>query len=182
MKDVPCSHNKNQGYDVVIIKITSVQFNHSVMSDFLQPHGLQHARLSCPLPTPGVYSNSCPLSWWCHPTISSSVVPSPPAFNLQNNIRKVKRQGEGKSLHQSPRWAKSMLGYILFVERLVNFMELWKEVLFQQAWMGWESRRKGNVLWAQQGGGHSGETEHIALLWHERIHWKIFFERCWRVN
>ena len=108
--------------------------------------------------------------------------PSPPAFNLQNNIRKVKRQGEGKSLHQSPRWAKSMLGYILFVERLVNFMELWKEVLFQQAWMGWESRRKGNVLWAQQGGGHSGETEHIALLWHERIHWKIFFERCWRVN
>ena len=108
--------------------------------------------------------------------------PSPPAFNLQNNIRKVKRQGEGKSLHQSPRWAKSTLGYILFVERLVNFMELWKEVLFQQAWMGWESRRKGNVLWAQQGGGHSGETEHIALLWHERIHWKIFFERCGRVN
>ena len=39
------------------------------------PHGLQHARLPCPLPIPGVYSNSCPLSQWCHPTISSSVVP-----------------------------------------------------------------------------------------------------------
>ena len=41
----------------------------------LWPHGLQHARLPCPSPTPGAYSNSCPLSWWCHPTISSSVVP-----------------------------------------------------------------------------------------------------------
>ena len=51
------------------------------MSDFLQPHGLQHIRLPCLSPTPGVYSNSCPLSWWCHPTISSSVIPSPPAFN-----------------------------------------------------------------------------------------------------
>ena len=45
------------------------------MSDSLQPHGLQHARPPCPSPTPGVYSNSCPLSWWCHPTISSSVLP-----------------------------------------------------------------------------------------------------------
>ena len=45
------------------------------MSDSLRPHRLQHARLPCPSPTPGAYSNSCPLSWWCHPTISSSVVP-----------------------------------------------------------------------------------------------------------
>ena len=45
------------------------------MSDSLQPHGLQHDRLPCPSPSPGVCSNSCPLSQWCHPTISSSVVP-----------------------------------------------------------------------------------------------------------
>ena len=45
------------------------------MSDSLWPHGLQHARLPCPSPTPGVYPNSCPSSRWCHPTISSSVVP-----------------------------------------------------------------------------------------------------------
>ena len=50
-------------------------FSHSVLSEFLWPHGLQHARLPCPSPSPGVYSNSCPLSGWCHPAISSSVVP-----------------------------------------------------------------------------------------------------------
>ena len=50
-----------------------VQFSHSVMSDSLQPHESQYATPPCPSPTPGVYSNSCPLSWWCHPTISSSV-------------------------------------------------------------------------------------------------------------
>ena len=56
-------------------QFSSVQFSHSVMSDSLRPHGLQHARPPCPSPTPGVYSNSWPLSWWCHPTISFSVVP-----------------------------------------------------------------------------------------------------------
>ena len=53
----------------------SVQFSRSVVSNSLQSHGLQHTRLPCPSPTPGAYSNSCPLSQWCHPTISSSVVP-----------------------------------------------------------------------------------------------------------
>ena len=55
----------------------SVQFSHSVVSDSLQPHESQHTRPPCPTPwpTPGVYSNSCPSSQWCHPAISSSVVP-----------------------------------------------------------------------------------------------------------
>ena len=51
------------------------QFSRSVVSGSLQPHGPQHARPPCPSPTPRVYSNSCPLSQWCHPTISSSVIP-----------------------------------------------------------------------------------------------------------
>ena len=55
--------------------IFTVQFSCSVVSDSLQPHGLQHSRPPCPSPTPGVYSNSCPSSQWIHPTISSSVVP-----------------------------------------------------------------------------------------------------------
>ena len=53
----------------------SVQFSHSVVSDSLRSHESQHARPPCPSPTPGVYSNSCPSSRWCHPAISSSVVP-----------------------------------------------------------------------------------------------------------
>ena len=52
-----------------------LQFSCSVVSDSLRPHGLQHAKPLCPSPTPRVYSNSCPLSWWCHPTILSSVTP-----------------------------------------------------------------------------------------------------------
>ena len=59
-----------------------VQFSHSVMSNFLRPHESQHARPRCLSPTPGVYSNSCPLSRWRHPTISSSSSPSPLALSL----------------------------------------------------------------------------------------------------
>ena len=55
-------------------KSSLVQFS-PVMSDSVRPHGLQHARPPCPSPTPGVYPNSCPSSQWCHPAISSSVVP-----------------------------------------------------------------------------------------------------------
>ena len=51
----------------------SVQFSRSVVSDSLRPHELQHTRPPCPSPTAGVYPNPCPLSWWCHPTIPSSV-------------------------------------------------------------------------------------------------------------
>ena len=54
---------------------SSVQFSCSVVSHSLWPHGLQQTRPPCPSPTPGVYSSSCPLSQWCHPTISSSVAP-----------------------------------------------------------------------------------------------------------
>ena len=56
-------------------KFSSAQFRHSVESDSLRPHESQHARPPCPSPTLGVYSNSCPSSRWCHPAISSSVVP-----------------------------------------------------------------------------------------------------------
>ena len=57
-------------------QISSVHFSHSVVSDCLQPHGLQHSRPPCPSPTLGVYSDSCSLSQWCHPIISPPVVSS----------------------------------------------------------------------------------------------------------
>ena len=58
-----------------MFKFSSVQFSRSFVSDSLRPHGQQHARPPCPSPVPWVYSNSCPSSWWCHPNISSTVVP-----------------------------------------------------------------------------------------------------------
>ena len=62
-------------WEVGFLANSSVQFSRSVVSDSLRPHESQHARPPCPSPTPGVYSNSCPSSQWCHPAISSSVVP-----------------------------------------------------------------------------------------------------------
>ena len=76
----------NYSYHVVHdISSTSVQFSFSVMCDSLRPHGLQHARLPCPSPAPRACPNSCPSTQWCHPTTSSSVVPSPPTFSLSQH-------------------------------------------------------------------------------------------------
>ena len=68
-----CPHSID--FCLFCVRLSSVQFGRSVMSDSLRPHESQHARPSCLSPTPGVHSNSRPSSWWCHPVISSSVVP-----------------------------------------------------------------------------------------------------------
>ena len=65
--------NKNVFWNLYYMSVS--QFSHSVMSNSLPPHDLRHARPPCPSPTPGVHTNSCPLSRWCHPAISFSVVP-----------------------------------------------------------------------------------------------------------
>ena len=74
----------------------TVQFSHSVMSDSLRPHELQHAKPPCPSPTPGVYSNSCPLIWWCHPKhlilchpllFPPSIFPSIRVFSNESTLR-----------------------------------------------------------------------------------------------
>ena len=89
------------------------QFSRSVASDSLQPHEPQHSRPPCPSPTPRVHSNLCPMSWWCHPTISSSVVPSPPALNLfqhqglfqwVSSLHQVAQVLEFQLEHQSFQW------------------------------------------------------------------------------
>ena len=68
-------YKNNFGFVRIKYVISSLQFSCSVMSDSLQPHESQHARPPCPSPTPGVHSNSSASSWWCHPAISSSVIP-----------------------------------------------------------------------------------------------------------
>ena len=100
-------------YLVMNIKFSSDQYSHSVMSDTLQSHGLQHTSLPCPSPTPRACSNSCPSCWWCHPIISSSVVPSHPAFNLSqhqglfqwvSSLHQVAKRLEFQLQHQPYQW------------------------------------------------------------------------------
>ena len=92
---------------------SSVQFSHSVMSDFLPPHGLQYTRPPCPSPTPRVYSNTCPLSQWCQPNTSSSAVRFSPAFHLSqhqglfnwvSSLHQVAKVLEFQLQHQSFQW------------------------------------------------------------------------------
>ena len=71
-------------FNVFVLPLNlTVQFSHSVMSDSLQPHGLQYTRPPCLSPTPRVYPNSCPLSRWCHPTISSCPQSFPASGSFQ---------------------------------------------------------------------------------------------------
>ena len=80
------------------------QFSHLVMSDSLRPHESQHARPPCPLPTPGVYPNPCPLFRWSHPAISSSVVPfssCPQSFPHQGLFQWVNSASGGQSIRVS---------------------------------------------------------------------------------
>ena len=90
-KDVKCigSHFLPK-WEAWEITFSSVQFSHSVVSDSLRPHELKHTRPPCPSPTPGVYPNSCPLSRWCHPTISPSVIPfssCPQSFPASGSVQ-----------------------------------------------------------------------------------------------
>ena len=95
------------------MEVPSVQFSCSVMSDFLWPHESQHVRPPCPSLALGVHSNSCPSSQWCHPAISSSVVPSPPVpnplqhqglFQWVNSLHVVAKVLEFHLQHQSFQW------------------------------------------------------------------------------
>ena len=100
----------------------------SVVSNSLRPHGLQHARPSCPLPTPGVYSNSYPLSWWCRPAISSSVPPF--SFSLQSF------QVSG-SFPMSQFFASG--GQSIGVSALASVLPMNIQDWFSVGWTGWIS-------------------------------------------
>ena len=89
---------------VYYLMFSSVQFNHFVVSDSLRLHRLQHARLPSPSPTPWVYSNSCSLSWWSHPTISSSGVSFPnclQSFPASGSFRMSQFASDGQSIEVS---------------------------------------------------------------------------------
>ena len=108
----PYQQTKLQTIFLSWCSILSVQFSHSVMSNTLRAHGLQIGRLPCPSPTPGASSNSSPSSWWCHPTISFSAVPSSnlqsfPAsgsFHMSHTSHQVAKVLKFQLRHQSFKW------------------------------------------------------------------------------
>jgi len=107
---------------------SSVQFSRSVVSDSLRPHGLQHTRHPCPSLTPGVYSNSCPSSWCCHPTISSSVVP------FSSHLQSFPASG---SFQMSQFFASG--GQSIGVSALVSVLPMNIQDWFPLGWTGWIS-------------------------------------------
>ena len=107
---------------------SSVQFSRSVMSNSLWSHGLQHARLPCPSPTPRGYSNSCPSSRWCHPTISSSVVP------FYSHLQSFPASG---SFPVSQFFASG--GQIIGVSASASVLSSNIQVWFPLGWTGWIS-------------------------------------------
>ena len=114
-----------------LYNISSVQFSHSVMSDSLRPHELQHARPPRPSPNPGVHSDSGPSSQWCHPAISSSVVPfssCPRSFQHQSLFQWV------NSSHEVAKVLAFQLQHHSFQEisRLISFRMDWLDLLAVQ--------------------------------------------------
>ena len=124
----------------------SVQFSRSVLSDSLWPHELQHARPPCPSPTPGVHSNSHPLSQWCHPAISSSVVPfssCPPSIRVFSNE---------STLHMRwPKYWSFSFSIILSKEipGLISFRMDWLDLLAVQGTLKslLQHSSKASILW-----------------------------------
>ena len=110
------------------------QFSHSDLSNCLQPHGLQHARLPCPSPTPRACSNSCPWSRWCHPTISSSVIP------FSSCLQSFPASG---SFPMSQFFTKR--GQSIGVLALVSVLPMYIQDWFPLGWTGWISLQSKGV-------------------------------------
>ena len=128
--------------------ISSVQFSHSVVSNSLQPHGLQHARPRCPSPTNGIYPNSCPWSWWYHPTISSSVVP------FSSHLQSFPASGSSKESALCIRWPKYWsISFSISPSNhsgMISFMMEWLDLLAVQGTLKsllQHHTSKASILW-----------------------------------
>ena len=120
---------------VVVQPLSSVQFSRSVVSDSLQPHESQHARPPCPSPTPRVHSGSRPSSQWCHPAISSSVVPFP-------SCPQSLPASESFPMSQFFAWGGQSTG----VSALASFLPKKSQGLSPLEWTGWISLQSKGPL------------------------------------
>ena len=119
---------ETMGHVVMIIDFTSVQFSRSVVSNSLRPHESQHARPPCPSPAPGVHSDSRPSSWWCHPAISSSVVPF-------SSCPQSLPASESFPISQLFAWGGQSTG----VSALTSFLPMNTQDWSPSEWTGWIS-------------------------------------------
>ena len=126
IKNVHSETHEWQAANTEILSFCSVQFSHSVMSDSLRPHESQHARPPCLSPMPGVHSGSCPSSWWCYPTISSSVIPfsSCPQFLPASGFF---------PLSQIFAWGSQSIGVSALASVLPKNTQDWSPL----GWIGW---------------------------------------------
>ena len=130
---IPCGRGLQKGTDEV-----RVQFSRSVVSDSLQPHELQHARPTCPSPTPGVHSDSRPSSQWCHPAISSSIVPF-------SSCPQSLPASESFPMSQLFAWGGQSIG----VSGLASFLPKKSQGWSPSEWTGWislQSKRLSRVF------------------------------------
>ena len=120
--------NTSTSTERILCQFSSVQFSHSVVSDSLQPHESQHARPPCPSRTPGVHPNSCPLSRWCQPAISSSVVPF-------SSCPQSLPASESFPMNQSFTWRGQSTGVSALASFLPKNTQGWSPL----GWTGWIS-------------------------------------------
>ena len=139
---------------------SSVQFSCSVVPDSLQRHELQHARPPCPWPTARVYPNSCPLSQWCHPIISSSVVPfssCPQSFPASGSFQESQLFASG--------------GQSIRVSALTSVLPMNTQDWSLLGWTGWlalsNSIKLSHAMW-----GHPRRTGYGGEVWQNVVHWR----------
>ena len=112
----------------ILHTLCSVQFSHSVVSDSLRPHESQHARPPCPSPTPGVHPNSCASSQWCHPAISSTVIPF---LSCPQSLP----ESESFPMSQLFTWGGQSIGVSALASVLPTNTQDWSRL----GWAGWIS-------------------------------------------
>ena len=140
----------------------SVQSSHSVVSDSLWPHGLQYTRPPCPPATPRVYSNACPLSQWCHPTISTSVIP----FSSHLQSFPASRSSQMSQLFASRMWVWSVNSIIhFFLHKISRNWPLGHHDVKMSGRRGGISKRKWKWAIAQVAKVLEFQLQHQSFQW-----------------
>ena len=156
----------------------SVQFSCSVVSNSLWPHELQHARPPCPSPTPGVYPNSCPMSWWCHPAISSSVIP----FSSWPQSLPALPASESFPMGQLFTWGGQSIGVSAPSKEhpgLISFRMDWLDLLAVQGTLKSHHSSKASIL--RRSAFFTVQLSH-PIHDHWKNHSLDWMDLCWQSN